>query len=172
MDSNKLRKPRNARLVRTEDFNNLHEDVEDIYDGLRVILHDSGWSGLAIRAINGTGTSTVKGTVVSASTSADNRFIAQSNEFDSIGVVYEAGIADGQPCWIIIQGVADVLWKNTETSTRGHVAIAADTDGRALNIAVPSASPAAAEHFKEIGHVLETKNASTDMLVKCILHFN
>lgn len=36
----------------------------------------------------------------------------------------------------------------------------------------PPHNPVVAEHFKEIGHVMESKNAGTNVLVRCILHFN
>jgi hypothetical protein len=110
--------------------------------------------GIAVKMINGTGAETVLGSVVTVSSTEDNKFALQTNEFDAIGVV------------------AEVLFKNGEAATRGHVALSADTDGRARGIAVPSSNPVVAEHFKEIGHVLESKNAGTNILVKCILHFN
>lgn len=128
--------------------------------------------GLAIRVVNGTGSESVKGTVVSASPTADNSFVLQSNEFDTIGIVYESGIADGSLCWIVVAGIAEVLLKDTTASTRGQVALAADTDGRMVAINVPSSNPVVAEHFKEIGHVMESKIAGTDVLVKCMIHFN
>jgi hypothetical protein len=128
--------------------------------------------GLMIKLINKTGSASVKGSVVACSTGTDNAFHLQNNEFDSIGAVYESGIADGQLCWVVISGIADVLWKNDTAATRGRVALAADTDGRAIDVAVPTANPVVAEHFKEIGHVLETKSAGTNVLVKCVLHFN
>lgn len=128
--------------------------------------------GIAIRVVNGTGSDSVKGSLVSASSSVDNEFILQSNEYDTFGIVYENGIADGSACWVVISGVADVLIKNSTAITRGHVAIAADTDGRAISIAVPSSNPVEAQHFKEIGHFMESKNAGTDVLAKAVIHFN
>lgn len=132
----------------------------------------SPYGAFMIKLTNATGGATIKGSVVSCSDATDNAFKLQANEFDSIGIVYESGIADGQEAWIIVSGIAEVLWKDGETSTREYVAIAADTDGRALNVAVPSSNPVVAEHFKEIGHVLESKGAGTDVLVKCVIHFN
>lgn len=129
--------------------------------------------GLAIRLTNKTGGASVKGTLVSASTAVDNAFILQANEFDTIGAVYEAGIADGSECWIVISGRAQVLMKNTVASTRGNVLIAADTDGRANSIANPGQGvPATETHFKECGHFIETKTGGTDVLAYAVLHFN
>lgn len=128
--------------------------------------------GLMIKLTNKTGNATIKGSVVSASNSDDNAFKLQSDEFDSIGIVYESGIADGQEAWIVVSGIAEVLFKDGEAATREYVALAADTDGRALCIAVPAANPVQAEHFKEIGHTIESKLAGINVLVKCVLHFN
>lgn len=132
----------------------------------------SPYGAFMVKLTNKTGADTIKGSVVSCSDAVDNAFKLQANEFDSIGIVYESGVADGLEAWIIVSGIAEVLWKDGETSTREYVALAADTDGRALNVAVPSANPVVAEHFKEIGHVLESKGAGTDVLVKCMIHFN
>lgn len=128
--------------------------------------------GITTRMVNGTGGASVKGMVVSVSTSADNKFIAQANEYDAFGIVYEDGVADGQPVRIVVSGVAEVLLKDGSAATRGHVALSADTDGRMVTIAVPSSNPVVGEHFKEIGHCCETKNAGTNVLVKCVIHFN
>lgn len=132
--------------------------------------------GYAIKLLNNTGSSSVKGTLVSASPNIDNSFILQTNEFDTIGVVYEDGIANESSCWVVISGIAQVLLKNSTSATRGYWAIAADTDGRA-NITQPTPQPnnTLSEHtihFKEIGHCIESKNAGTDVLAKCVLHFN
>ena len=133
----------------------------------------TGERGFLLKMKNKTGANSVKGSVVSASSGTDNAFGLQSNEFDAFGVVQEAGIADGSDCWVWVNGsVAQVLFKDSEAATRAYVALAADTDGRALCVAVPTSNPVVAEHFKEIGHVLETKDGGTDVLVLCHLHFN
>lgn len=68
-----------------------------------------------------------------------------------------------------IVSTSDVL---VQGSNKGYVALAADTDGRVINVAVPTSNPIVAEHFKEIGHVLEDNGGGIDQLVKVILHFN
>jgi hypothetical protein len=129
--------------------------------------------GLLVKFINRTGETSVKGTVVAASTAADREIIKEANEFDSIGVIAEAGIAEGSEVWVWMNGsVAQVLMKDSVAAVRGYVAIAADTDGRGDNIAVPTVSPADAQHFKEIGHVMESKDAGTNVLALVCLHFN
>lgn len=134
---------------------------------------DTGARGFLTRITNGTGAASVLGTLVANCPSVDNVFCLEANEFDTIGIVAEAGIANGAQTWVWKNGSrCQVLFKDGESATRGYVAISADTDGRGENIAVPSTSPAAAEHFKEIGHVAESKTAGTNVLVLCDLHFN
>ena len=133
----------------------------------------TGERGIVQKMKNTTGATSVKGSVIAQSTTADNAFVLEANEFDTIGVVAESGVAHNADCWIWVNGsVAQVLWKNDTTATRGYVALAADTDGRAINVEVPTVNPAVAEHFKEIGHVLESKDAGTNVLVFVNLHFN
>lgn len=133
----------------------------------KVVITPDG--GIAISLINKTGAASVKGTVVSTSSTTDNAFMAQASELDSIGVVYESGIADAAACLVVVAGIADVLLKDGTASTRNHFVFASATDGRAETKAVPANID---EHFKEIGHCLESKIAGTDVLFKCVLHFN
>lgn len=132
--------------------------------------------GYAIKMVNKTGSNSVKGSVVSVSSTTDVAFKLQENEFDAFGIVYDNGIADGQECYVVIAGVAQVLLKDSTASTRGNWVVAADTDGRA-NATQPTPFPnntlgEHTLHFKEIGHCLETKEAGTSVLAKCIIHFN
>jgi len=139
------------------------------------IGHDSvtGETGYLQRLKNTTGAVSVKGTLVTQSTTADDSLVLEVNEFDTFGIVAESGVADNEFVWVWKNGSrALVLFKDANSSTRGYVAIASDTAGRAVNVAVPSSTPAAAEHFKEIGHVLESKSDGTDVLVLVELHFN
>lgn len=139
------------------------------------ILHtDIG--GLAIQLTNKTGAPSIKGSVVSASTLNDMSIVLQSTELDSIGVVLESGIADGGLCWVVIQGIAEVLLKDNTAATRGNWVIAADTDGRA-NATQPTPQPnntlsEHTTHFKEIGHCVESIVAGENKLAKVVLHFN
>ena len=131
--------------------------------------------GLAINLINKTGANTVKGSVVSASSLLNNSFKLQTNEYDAIGIVLEDGIADGQEAWVVISGVAEVLLEDSKLSTRGNWVTGAITDGRANATATaPSGGTISAldNHFKEIGHCLESKSAGINVLAKCIIHFN
>ena len=69
-----------------------------------------------------------------------------------------------------------MLLQDGTASTRGYwVRTSTTTAGRAdaTNVAPPGGTVSALEeHLKEIGHCLETKGSGTDVLAKCILHFN
>lgn len=129
--------------------------------------------GFATRLINKTGADSVKGSLVSVSTAVDNAFILQSNEYDTMGLVYEDGIADGSDCWVVTSGRAQYLLKDGVAAARGEILIAADTDGRADRVVNPGAGlPGTDIHFKEVGHCSETVSAGTDVLVWGVVHFN
>jgi len=92
-----------------------------------------------------------------------------------IGVIYEDGIADGEKVWVVIQGIAEVLFGNAPTAglfARGFLTAdgASYVAGKALCEAVPTSPFASDKHFYEIGHVLETRNDAG--LARTILHFN
>ena len=127
--------------------------------------------GIALRLTNKTGGASVKGTIVEADGAVDNAFnIADANSIESFGVVYEDGIADGSECLIVIGGRCQVLLKDATLSTRHNWVMVSDVAGRAD---ATNASPAAAPtHFLEIGHVIESKGADTDVLAYIMLHFN
>jgi hypothetical protein len=134
----------------------------------------TGERGLLTKGINRTGHTSIKGELVSTSTSADDEYILQANEYDTVAVVAESGIAQGAEMWLWKPGSrALVLLKNTTAATRGQILIAADTDGRGIGIANPGGGlPGTDTHFKECGHILQSKLAGTNVLVLCELHTN
>jgi hypothetical protein len=134
----------------------------------------TGERGFLVKTVNRTGHTSVKGELVSCSTMADNEAILQANEYDTIGVVAEAGVAEGTSMWIWKNGSrCQVLYKNTVAATRGNILLAGDTDGRAIDIANPGGGlPGTDTHFKECGHVCESKTAGTNVLAICDIHFN
>lgn len=156
-------------LVRPSNWNADHVCTDGAILG-KVRMTPEG--GVAIQLTNKTGVASVKGTLVSASATTDNAFELQSNELDTFGVVYEAGIADGSECWVVISGRAQVLLKDTTASTRKDLCVAADTDGRALSVAMPTTPPSVDQHWKECGHFIESKVAGTSVLAYAMLHFN
>ncbi len=114
----------------------------------------------------------VKGECLAPSASVDNKMIKQTNEYDTVLIAYEGGSADGY-IWAWTTGsICQVLFKDSTASTRGRIAIADAVDGRAsdVDMATIQGNPATTEHFKEIGHVKESKNAGTNVLV--LIHFH
>ena len=132
--------------------------------------------GIAVKMINKTGAASVKGTVVMPSDSTNNAVEKiVINEPDPIGVIYDADIADGAEVWVVVSGIADVLFIGN--TTRGHLArgfITAESGtyvtGQALSEAIPTSPFATDKHFYEIGHVIESRTGAG--LAKTMLHFN
>lgn len=134
----------------------------------------TGESGPLLRVIQRTGGVSVKGELVSCSLAADDSLIKQSNEYDAVGVIAQAGIADGELCWVWSEGaIAQVLYEDGEAATRGNILLAAPTDGRGIDIANPGGGlPGTDTHFKENGHVMQSVASGTDILARCWLHHN
>jgi hypothetical protein len=135
---------------------------------------DTKERGFLVRVTNQTGETSVKGKLVSASTTTDNAVILQANEYDAFGVIQQAGIAVGNPMWIWVNGsICQVLFENGIGITRGNIAICSDVDGRADNVSNPGTGlPGVDIHFKEIGHVMESKDSGTDVMALVMIHFN
>lgn len=131
--------------------------------------------GLAIKMTNNTGAASIKGTLIESNETTANSFQVLSDEYDCIGIVYEDGIADGEECYIVISGVAEVLIEDGTASTHGNWVESSTVSGRAdATQALPAGGTIAElqNHFKEIGHCIESKTAGTDVLAKCVIHFN
>ena len=123
--------------------------------------------GFAIKLTNKTGSSTVAGQLIQTDTTTNDAFATSgANSDDTIGIVLEAGIADGSEAWVVISGIADVLM-DSGGSVRGDRIIASATAGSAD---VWNTGGAVATHFQEIGHCIETRTGAG--LARCILHFN
>jgi len=129
--------------------------------------------GLATYMINATGAPSVKGTLIEASSAVDHGFILCGvGDDDPVGIVYDGGIADGQPCLVVVSGFAECLieagstiqrryWGRTPTATPGRVDLSNVIGGGSV-----------AEHFKECAHCFETKANTGDTLALCAVHFN
>jgi hypothetical protein len=149
---------------------------------MSVLLYQNGkigWTsegGLAVRLTNKTGSASVKGDIVRASTGTNEAFSqAPADSDEPIGIVYESGIADGSECLIVISGRAQVLLKNSTAATRGNWVKVSDAAGRAdaTNAAPPGGTVAALEeHMREVGHALESITAGTDNLCYIMIHWN
>jgi len=132
--------------------------------------------GICIRLLNKTGAASVLGTVVQADTVNDNAFkVCDADGLMAIAVVYQAGVADGSLCWIVVDGIAQVLLKDATLSARGNWVYVSDVAGRAnATLAAPPGGgiPELDIHMGEIGHCIESKAADTDVLAKIVVHFN
>ena len=131
--------------------------------------------GFAKRMINKTGVASVKGTLVIASTGTNYAFeISPVSAPNVVGVVYESGIADGSYCWVVTNGPAQVLLKNTTGSTKGHWVRTADVAGRCITAAAPPGGGISEidQHLCEIGHCMETVTSGTDKLCLVMTHYN
>lgn len=135
---------------------------------------DTGERGFLTKLTNRTGGASVKGTLLSASTTADAEVILQASEYDTIAVCQEAGVAEGSQMWCWMPGsICQMLLKDTVTAAQGELALAADTDGRMDRTTNPGGGlPGTDIHFKEVGHVLQDVTGGTNQLCLVAMHTN
>lgn len=131
--------------------------------------------GLAVKMVNKTGGASVKGYVVTASTTTENGVKLIEVDIPApIGIIYNSGIADGDDVWVVIQGIAEVYYIGNTTLgylARGFITgDAGYVSGQALAEAVPTSPFATDKHFYEIGHLLEARVGAG--LAKTVLHYN
>lgn len=135
--------------------------------GVQLLIHKDG-KRFKIQIIHDT---SVKGTLIYADPDIDNAFeVNLINEGMPFGVVYESGIADGSEYWVVIAGIVEVLLVNIVASTRSYIAYSSGSVAGRIDTTVTV--PAVITHFREIGHTMESKTGSIDVLCKCVLHFN
>jgi len=84
-----------------------------------------------------------------------------------MGIMYDNDVPDGDSCWVVVQGIAEVLlqdWAKVSDTQNGRADI--------TNLLPPGGTIVALEdHLSEIGHCLESKTAGVDVLAKCMIHF-
>jgi hypothetical protein len=147
------------------------------YNKDRIFDYETSYNCNVSWLINDTGVDSVRGTIVTASSSID--FGAVVNPADipkAIGSVLKSGIADGEWMPIGYGGIVPVLLEDGTASTRGYWAKVSDTqDGRAdiTNLLPPGGTiPALEDHLSEVGHCLKTVSAGTDQISYVFMHFN
>lgn len=133
--------------------------------------------GIATQFINKTGAPSIKGTLVNTEGSVDfSVTTVGTNDPECIGVIWSDGIPDGQKIWVVTHGQADVLLQDLTASTRGFWAkVSATQAGRAdiTNAAPPGGGiPEIDEHFREVGHCIQSVSSGTDKFARVHLHFN
>lgn len=112
--------------------------------------------GVAHKYRNGTGSVSVKGTVVHiiGDNTVDGIIVDVP---DPIGVIYESGISNNSEMWVVTEGKAECLVIGTCTAgqlARGFVtADAGYIKGSLICEAVPTSPFATDKHFYEFGHV-------------------
>ena len=130
--------------------------------------------GIAVKLVNKTGAASIKGTIAHVDAGVDQGFDLISDDApDQIGVVYDAGIADGNDCWLVQFGKAYIYFEAAVTRgefVRSQVAADGGTVGYAVAEAAPGSPFATDKHFQEIGHVLESTGGAG--LALCLLHSN
>lgn len=123
--------------------------------------------GYAVKLTNKTGGNSVKGQIVIAASGTDNAFATAGADADMpIGIVYNAGIADGQECWVVIAGRCEIL-VDAGGASRGYVLYCGSTGGSAT---ASAAVPAITNHMREVGHALTGVVGAG--LVFAITHYN
>ena len=123
--------------------------------------------GIAIKLKNNTGSASVKGQLVEPDPGEDNAVVTVAISSDEcIGIVYDAGVADGSDMWVVVSGIADVLIDAGGCASSDRL-ISSATAGSAD---VWNVGGAVATHFQEIGHSIGTVVGAG--LAKVVLHFN
>lgn len=132
--------------------------------------------GYCVRLLNKTGAASVKGMIVIGHTTVDDAVaVAPIDSRSALGIVYEDGVADGSPVWVVVSGIAEVLLKDGTATTTGNWVVVSDTAGRANATAISPPGGElidAAYHFGEIGHSIQTVTAGTNKTARMIIHFN
>ncbi len=136
--------------------------------------------GFAIRLTNKTGSATIAGQLVETSTTDDDAVgLSEADGDHTMGVLLEAGIADGAEAWVIVLGIADVAMEDNTAAIHGHWVRTSITDAGYADSTNPTPPGGGIteldRHLKEIGHCIESVSATgggTHILARCTLHFN
>ena len=138
----------------------------------------AGWrivtgGGTAFIGINRTGADSIRGTVV---TQGPERGVVvfPGDDTHAGGVVYEDGISDGEPMWVVTFGPARVLLKDGTGATEADWLKTSDVAGRTEAAPKPTALgiPELYDHFRMAGFVIDTIEAGTDVLCLAFIRFN
>jgi hypothetical protein len=111
----------------------------------------------------------VAGTVVQADSATDSSFqLGAANNDYSVGVLRNS-CARGATCLVCTSGRVSVLVKDGQACARNKWVYQSDIAGRADFSDNPTDE---AQHRKEIGHCIETKNSGTAITCAIVTHFN
>lgn len=130
--------------------------------------------GLAIKVVNKTGAASIKGTILEAELTTDKGVeLAEVGDPDPFGIMFSDGVADGKEVWMVVSGIAEVLYStvvNRGTFSRVPASGEGGIDGQAINEPLPVPPFSSDKHFQEIGHPIESRG--TPGLALTVLHFN
>lgn len=115
-----------------------------------------------------------RGNIVEASSISANAFcISDANSSHPIGAAL-TDIAQGAFGYIVVHGIADVLYEDNVASSLGYWVGTSDSEAGVVRTqASPPAT--AADHFDEVGHSIQAVAAGgggTNILSRIVMHFN
>lgn len=131
--------------------------------------------GFAVRMVNKTGGASVRGTLVTTGSAERSVVTTTANIPHAVGAIWSNGVADGGDIYVVVSGVAEVLFEDGQAPTVGYwCGISASVGGRAqARASLPDNSGAGVDlHNGEVGHILQTIQAGTNVKALVMLHFN
>ena len=147
-------------------LNKLYEKVALFYDD------EIGCMGIAIlvTADEAIGKGSVCSVIQGGTANRVKKTPISGNENDMpIGVALTAAAGAGSTFWMCTNGLVQVLPDTGITAAQGYVITASSTT--AGMVAQAATAPAAATHFKEVGH-WATTGTSNGALTLAYIHFN
>jgi hypothetical protein len=163
-------------VLNNTDLTEFCDDVEDAYEAALLADHFTDLGTPTVSMLNKTGASSIKGTLIEAyeTTGTDLAFkVADIDTTHAIGVVYEAGVSDGDMCRVVLCGLAECLIEAGDTIETGYWARSGSTTAGRVELQVATGGGSIAEHFKEVGHCVESAGvAGASDLARIVLHFN
>lgn len=150
-------------------------DVDGLVELPTIGLAFTPAGGIARKFTNKTGGASVRGQLVTTGSAANSVILTTAGVPNAMGAMWSRDVADGGTCYVVISGVADVLFADGQSPTVGWWVGSSDAvNGRARAAAsLPDNSGAGVTmHNHEIGHCIQTINAGTDVVARVVLHFN
>ncbi len=131
--------------------------------------------GLFIRMINKTGAASKLGQLVTLGSEQFSVREVQAGIPNAVGAIQDAGVADGGTVRVVVSGIGFVLFEDGQAPTVGYwCGSSAAVNGRAeARSTLPDNSGAGVDiHNREIGHIVDTVAAGTDVVARVLFHFN
>lgn len=135
----------------------------------RLMITDEGTNmgGHAVKLMNKTGSPSVRGEILDASTIDDNAVVLTGvSDTSPVGTFLEDGVPDEEWAWVVVSGIAPFKADGVGFS-KGDWLYASATAGRAGGGAH---TPNPATHFQEIGHAIQ--DAAANAVGLGVMHFN